>query len=77
MKKAKKLRQFRRACEKETQCPTDQIHVPLLDVLNDICRLLNLPKMKRRQVLGSRGIARFTNDREWSATLVRNTSKKN
>lgn len=77
MRTAKKLRQFRRACEKETRCSANQIHVPLLDVLNDICRLLNLPKTKRRQVLGRRGVARYTNDREWTATLVRNTADTN
>jgi hypothetical protein len=76
MKTAKKLRQFRRACEKETQHSANQIHVPLMDVLNDICRVLNLPRTQRRQVLGRRGVARYTNDRQWSATLICNDPKK-
>lgn len=66
MKTAKRLRQFRERCEQDAGTHASKIEVPLLSVLADVCRALQLSPNEKRQVLGRRGKQVLSNDRAWT-----------
>jgi hypothetical protein len=56
MTTAEKLQAFRLQCERAAGIPINQVEVPLLHVLHDICQVLNIPQSQRLQVLGRNGV---------------------
>jgi hypothetical protein len=64
-----KLRKFRRQCEREAGKSANEIELPLLHVLVDVCQALGLSKTKRRQVLGRKGVQQLGDYREWHVHL--------
>lgn len=66
MKTAKRLRQFRERCERDAGTHASKIEVPLLSVLADVCRALQLSPNEKRQVLGRRGKQVLSHDRVWA-----------
>jgi hypothetical protein len=55
MKTANQLQQFREQCEQDAGAPSAAIHVPLLSVLVDVCRVLKLSKKQTQKVIGKQG----------------------
>lgn len=68
MKTANRLRQFRERCERDAGIHASEIEVPLLSVLSDVCKALQLSPQDKRRVLGQRGKRTLTNDRAWTIT---------
>ena len=63
MKTADMLRKFRKQCEREAGTSVDEIEVPLSHVLDDVCRVLNMPRQQRRRVLGRKGCVKLEDTR--------------
>lgn len=51
-----KLRRFRQQCERQTGKRASGIDIPLLHVLEDICKALRFSKDQQRRVLGRKGV---------------------
>ena len=66
MSTAKRLRQFRERCERDTGTHASEIEVPLLSVLSDVCKALQLSPQDKRRVLGRRGKRTLSTDRAWT-----------
>ena len=65
----RKLRKFRQECERQSGKKPEEIELPLLHVLDDICVALGLGRAARRKVLGRRGIQKLEDIRSWRVTL--------
>ena len=65
MKTANRLRQFRERCERDTGTHASKIEVPLLSVLSDVCKALQLSPQEKQRVLGRRGKRVLSHDRTW------------
>lgn len=65
MKTANRLRQFRERCERDAGTHASQIEIPLLSVLADVCKALQMSPQEKRRVLGRKGKQTLSNDREW------------
>jgi hypothetical protein len=76
MNKPDRLRKFRRQCEKEASKPADQIQVPLLHALSDVCKTLGLTRSQKRKVLGRRGITRLEHLQEWRVSIRKDAADK-
>ena len=66
MKTANRLRQFRERCERDAGTHASKIEVPLLSVLSDVCKALQLSPKEKQRVLGRRGRHILSNDRTWT-----------
>lgn len=71
-----RLRKFRRQCEKDARAPADQIEVPLLHALADVCKTLGLTRSQKRKVLGRRGITRLEQLHEWRVGIREDAADK-
>jgi hypothetical protein len=70
MKAADKLRKFRQQCERDAGTHAGEIEVPLAHVLDDVCRVLNLPTRQHRRVVGRKGYVKLEDTRVMEATLA-------
>jgi hypothetical protein len=70
MKAADKLRKFRQQCEREAGASAAYIEVPLAHILDDVCKVLNLPTRQHRRVVGRKGYIKLEDTRVMEATLA-------
>ena len=71
MKTASQLRKFRQTCERSAGLPANQIELPLLGVLADVCSALKLSPRQSQKVLGRKGVTRLTNERDTRVQLTK------
>lgn len=76
MKTANQLRKYRQQCEREAGQTSGEITVPLLHVLADVCRVLNLPRQQQQRVLGHKGNIQLLDMREWRVSLAQTKTKR-
>ena len=71
MKTASQLRKFRQTCERSAGLSANQIELPLLGVLADICSALKLSPRQSQRILGRKGVTRLTDERETCVQLAK------
>ncbi|NJM40306.1 MAG: hypothetical protein HC853_05855 [Anaerolineae bacterium] len=64
-----KLRKYRQQCERDTDNSAHRIRVPLMHVLADVCKTLQLSPKQRKRVLGHQGTIKLEDMRAWRVTL--------
>lgn len=70
MSLANKLRKFRRQCERESGMSANDIELPLVDVLEDVCKSLKVTSKQRKKVLGRNNTVRLEHTRNHRIQLV-------
>lgn len=73
MKAASQLRKFRQFCERSAGIPATRIQLPLLAVLEDVCKALKLSPQDQRRVLGRKGAIELKHTRQMQVRLSKPT----